>query len=338
MKTLDFPVPIVDDERIQETYTELKSMQVVLDGNPIDYGPKRFNNRIAKVRAMLNRVEQLSLQASEDLHYFKRIINAKKGLYELEKRELMVKDPACRVGRSQGEREALADVRLRGEIEEIQGFESSVYDLETLMLSIKSKRTDLKDAQGRMRDQMKLIEHDISMGARWGNRETSSVAPGATSDLDSMLDGVDDALGWKGDDVAPGETEDGLLPLSEDEEEEDEEAEVAAPVLPPVPVAKAAPKRPAAAAKPKVSEPVELEPVIEIEPSRADEPADDFADPLEAAFAGKAPTTQFGDGELSQMSDVDTFLTDLDPLGESSPANVSPSDGIDDLIASLVND
>src|SRR5689334_3658687 len=123
----EIPIPVVDDERIQETYEELKGMQVELDPNPIEFGPRRFNNRIAQVRSMLNRVEQLSLQASEDLHYFKRIINAKKGLYDLEKRELMVKDPTCRVGRSQGEREALADVRLRSMIEDIQTLEASAH-------------------------------------------------------------------------------------------------------------------------------------------------------------------------------------------------------------------
>lgn len=325
----EIPTPVVDDERITETYEELKGMQVELDPNPIDFGPRRFNNRIAQVRSMLNRVEQLSLQASEDLHYFKRIINAKKGLYELEKRELMVKDPTCRVGRSQGEREALADVRLRSMIEEIQALEASAHDLETVMISIRSKRTDLKDVQGRMRDQMKLIEHDISMGARWGNREpmvVGAAVSASTNDLDDMLADVDKGLGWDGD-KAP-EPIVGLEDVSEEDEEDEEEAPA-----PPV-VEKPAPAKPKAAkAKTPPREPV----IILIPPVASVEEKDDVSDVLEAAFSGRGDVPQFGDGSLAATTDVDSFLSDLD---DAKPARieVSSNDGIDDLIASLAND
>jgi hypothetical protein len=331
--TVELQVPLVDDERIQDTYTELKGMQVQLDPNPIEYGPRRFNNRIAQVRAMLNRVEQLSLQASEDLHYFKRIINAKKSLYELEKRELMVKDPTCRVGRSQGEREAIADVRLRSQIESIQELEAAAHDLETIMLSIRSKRTDLKDAQSRMRDQMKLIEHDISMGARWGNRDVVSpnaVASGSTDDLDNMLDNVDAALGWSGEDVPP-EPIVGLGTVEEEEEEDEEEALVVATPAP-------KPLKSSPRATPR------LEPVLVLVPTALAVPdaiEEEMGDPLEAAFTGSGTSKQFGDGELATMSDVNSFFSSgaemiVDAVLVDS--GISPNDGIDDLIASLVND
>ncbi len=320
----EIPIPVVDDERIQETYEELKGMQVELDPNPIEFGPRRFNNRIAQVRSMLNRVEQLFLQASEDLHYFKRIINAKKGLYDLEKRELMVKDPSCRVGRSQGEREALADVRLRSMIEEIQLLEASAHDLETVMSSIKSKRTDLKDVQGRMRDQMKMVEHDISMGARWGNREPAvamQVVGGSTDELDGMLADVDKSLGWSGD-TAP-EPIVGLEDVSEEEEEDDDEEAPAPPIV-----------KPKAATKPKPRAPELV--IVLVSPSQS-EGKDDVSDVLEAAFSGRREGPQFGDGALVATADIDTFLSDLDDL-KPARVEISPSDGIDDLIASLAND
>jgi hypothetical protein len=196
-------LPSTEWERFGAVYEELQAMTVRLDPNPIEYGPQRFNNRIAAVRSMLNRVEQLFLQTSEDWHVYKRVINAKKTLYELEKRELMVKDPRCRVGRSQGEREALADVELRSQIEEISHLEQSASDLETLMISIKAKRSDLKDTQGRMRDQMKMIDHDLGMGARWGRKaappptleESQNVADQA-QDIDDMLRTMDQKMGY----------------------------------------------------------------------------------------------------------------------------------------------
>lgn len=208
--TSEVEAPIVDQERLASVYHELKGMVIKLDANPIMFGPTRFNNRIAQVRSMLSRVEQIFLQVSEDLHWYKRRTRGLSTLYELEKREKMINDPKCRMGRSQGEREALADIQLRKEIEEIQELSAKAEDLEILMVAIKSKRSDLKDIQGRMRDQMKMIDQDLGMGARWGKKEaTSHASDFSDSDhIDSLLSAVDADMG-----------------VTEEEDEEDEEEE-----------------------------------------------------------------------------------------------------------------
>lgn len=209
-------LPIVDSDRIEQVYEELRGLEVTLDPNPIDFGPRRFNAKIAKVRSMLNRVEQLFLQTSEDLHLFKRVINAKRGLYELEKRELLVRDPKCRMGRSQGEREAYADVQLRDSIEDLQRLERCVFDLETVLGSIKSRRVDLKDAQARMRDQLKMIEHDLHMGARWGG-SSNNFSCVSGEGLDDLLAKVDKQMEQAGVPVA-AEDSDAEQPHVEDAE------------------------------------------------------------------------------------------------------------------------
>jgi hypothetical protein len=42
------------------------------------------------------------------------------------------------------------------------------------MTVIKAKRTDLKDLQGRLRDQLKLCQEQISLGQRWGSKTFTS--------------------------------------------------------------------------------------------------------------------------------------------------------------------
>lgn len=311
--------PVVDPERIGRTYAGLKKMEIQLDPNPLEYGPKRFNNRIAQVRAMLTRLEQIFLQTSEDLHYFKRLISARNALYELEKRELMINDPKCRVGRSQGEREALADVRLRPEIEVLQTLSLAAQDLEALMIVIKSKRTDLKDIQGRMREQMKLIEHDIGMGARWGVTNPSAMAAipvtavnEDASDINSILANADAAMGIT----------DGAGTLLEVEETEDPE-EDPAPHLEPAPVLVFG-----------EDEVVEPEPV-------GDEPepvGDELSLTLDEEGEGNLP-----EKHLTQ-EDADSFLEDLDSAldsaveDETEDLSSTLTQGIDDLIASLSED
>lgn len=314
--------PVVDLDRITVTYTELKKMEVKLDPNPIEYGPKRFNNKIAQVRAMLNRVEQIFLQTSEDLHYFQRIINAKRTLYELEKRDLMINDPKCRVGRSQGEREALADVQLRDDLESLATLELAAQDLETLMVSIKSRRTDLKNAQSRMRDQMKLLEHDLSMGARWGSNSDSGLsAASGTQELDALLIAVDQDMDITDDEDEEDETE----TVSETETEEAEGEEI---------VVDDANDDPAPHAEPL--------PVLVF----GEEGSDEEPEEPEASDDGLIPTEDaegtLPEKENSQES-VEGFLDALDQIENeesetSEEVPVAADQGIDDLLASFADD
>jgi len=318
-KAEQIEVPVVDQDRIQRTYAELKKMEVRLDANPIDHGPKRFNNRIAKVRAMLTRLEQIFLQTSEDRHYFQRIISKKNALYELDRRELMTTDPKVRVGRSQGEREDLANQRLRDRIEELQGLQLCVEDLEALMVVIKSKRTDLKDIQGRMRDQMKLIEHDIGMGARWGKQPAPKAEPVAVADTEE----IDNLL------AATDETPLGLVPDEEDEEvaeeatEEEETVEVVEDEGDPAPH-------------------VEPEPVLvfgdeeEAEESESDDPSVEDLIPTESAEGS------FSEEEETENKDADNFLDALGSLDDEEDSSKEETEkegqGVDELLAMFSED
>jgi hypothetical protein len=333
--------PVVDVERIEQTYSVLRKMEIRLDPNPIEFGPKRFNNRIAKVRAMLTRLEQIFLQTSEDLHYFKRQISKRTALYDLEKRDLMINDPKCRVGRSQQEREALADVQLRTDIEELQRLNLAAQDLEALMVVIKSKRTDLKDIQGRMREQMKLIEHDLSMGARWGNTSPPlttgvQVASGA-DEIDDIIAKSDDTLGMfsSEDDDTDDDTDDEETEETEEESEELVEAEDAG-------------HDPAPHAEPEPEVLVfgedEEETAEEEEESEEVVEEEETTDETEEVLDEELIPDEDAEGNLPENhtteEDVEDFLDSLDNMDEkgSSDAPVEEEQGIDDLIASLSED
>jgi len=341
--------PVVDPERIARTYSELKKMEIRLDPNPIEYGPKRFNHRIAKTRAMLTRLEQIFLQTSEDLHYFKRRISAKTALYELDKRDLMINDPKCRVGRSQGEREALADVQLRPEIESLQTLILAAQDLESLMVVIKSKRTDLKDIQGRMREQMKLIEHDIGMGARWGSNSpplstmgssaSDSVAQ-SVSEIDSLLVDPNSLPYGPGDETVEEDEEETVEEDEEETVEEDEEETVEALVeeygASEEPVQKIV-----EAEDPKEDPAPHAEPEVLVFGDKEEETvSENSEDLLENLLPNDDSENALPERHSSQES-IDSFLDELDAgQGEVAESEVedAPVQGIDDLIASLSDD
>lgn len=291
--------PIVDQDRLESVYDELKEMVVQLDPNPVEYGPGRFNNRIAHVRALLTRVEQIFLQVSEDLHWFKRSARGKRTLYELSRRELVVNDPKCRVGRSQKEREDLADVQLRPQIEEIGDLVADADDLEILMVAIKSKRTDLKDIQGRMRDQMKLIEHDLGMGARWGQAAPFTDTDASLNDINTLLDSV--GMGTEDDEEETEETETEEVSGVEDQQD-------------PAPT---------------------LGVTIEFHPSDLD---DEVTDSIEKdIFPIEDNQGVFSESQHSEKETED-FLDTFDPTSEITESPDATEGSIEDLISSLADD
>lgn len=160
--------PVLDPAHIEGLYTSLGDMQVELDADPLELGPKRLNEKIALCRGMLSRCERIFLDVSQHLHRYKRQHRAASADFKLQMRELLTNDPEVRMGRNVTDREAIASNKLRPEAEEIDRLTASVEDLEAVLTVVRTKRADLKDIQGRLKDQLKVCQEEISLGGRWG--------------------------------------------------------------------------------------------------------------------------------------------------------------------------
>lgn len=160
---------------MERVYSSLGAMDVALDPNPIEFGPGRLNNKVAEVRSLLSQTEKLFMEVSHNLHKYKRDLLVAETEYALEQTRLMADDPHVRSGRSQGEREALASTKLVPIQTRINDNKLAVHDLEDLLKIIKAKRTDLKDIQGRLKDQLKLCQEQLALGLRWGSKTSAFV-------------------------------------------------------------------------------------------------------------------------------------------------------------------
>jgi hypothetical protein len=134
----------------------------------------------------------------------------------MERKELLANDMSVRSAPNQSLRDAVADSRLSDQIRSIQALELKAQDLEMLMVVIKAKRTDLKNSQGRLRDQLKLIEHDLGMGARWGNNAPPSPVAGAVADIDGLLATADEGGAWDDNEDEPEIGTEGVVVEDED--------------------------------------------------------------------------------------------------------------------------
>lgn len=236
------------DAEIGNIYEELATLHVELDDDPLLYGPKRLNGKIAQTRKMLTRCEQIFLELSRRLHGCQREHRKQAALLEMLKQDLLANDPEVRAGRNIADRDATAAIKLRPQIEEAQKLEEATTDLGTVLVVVKAKRMDIKDMQNRLKDQIKICQEEIGLNGRWGSQtpdKTPLLTPGqlgntqpkvATSaQMGAMLDEIDAELAMPTPPpllTAEPETEDDLPPEAEVEADAEPENTPPSPQTP----------------------------------------------------------------------------------------------------------
>lgn len=168
-------LPVVTQQIVDTIFQNLMGMEVELDENPLIYGPKRLNKKIAAVRQHQSECEALFLKVSLWVQKYKSASRAASLSLELGKKHLLTNDPEVRAGRNVADRDAIASMKLRDEVEEVSKCGSALSDLEAIIVVIKSKKSDLKDTQSRLKDQIRLCQEEISLGSRWGNKKYGQV-------------------------------------------------------------------------------------------------------------------------------------------------------------------
>ena len=164
--------PVVDSDRIEAVYQSLNKMKVHLDDDPLSYGPKRINSKISECREHLTRCNELFNAVSRDLHLYKRKHRVAETALKMQVRDLMANDPVIRAGRSIADREAMAYIKLSEQSNQVDKYSVVIGDLENVLSVIKANRSDLKDIQSRLRDQIKVCQEELTTGSHWGTRST----------------------------------------------------------------------------------------------------------------------------------------------------------------------
>lgn len=295
---------ILSEKDIDATYQELSNLEVPLDPDPLAFGPKRLNNKIAEVRKMLARCERIFLDVAQRLHSCKRGHTIAKMTLELDKKTLFANDPHVRAGRSVSDREAVAYDKLKVQIKDEHETLLASEDLAAVLVVVKAKRSDLRDTQSRLRDQIRLCQEEIGLGQRWGSKHPN--APELTPGLQhSAGDGeeVEDLLAGV----------EGEIHLAQKSGEWPEEPEADEPSEPSEP-----------SDEPEVSEAVSAEPVGDL----LDEAPEPESETLEKGLAGTV-----------EQKSVEDFLDgDAVPppkkAGETTPPPMDEN-ALDDLLESF---
>ena len=145
-------LPLVSGEVVDSVFSILSKMEVELDSDPLQFGPKRLNFKVAEARGMLTECEGLFLKVSQWLQKYRAALRTLETQLDLDMKHLFANDPEVRAGRNVADRDALATMKLREQAAEVSAVQQTREDLEAMLTVIKAKRSDLKDVQGRLRD------------------------------------------------------------------------------------------------------------------------------------------------------------------------------------------
>ena len=207
-----------DQERLRSEidaiFNELADMQMDLDDDPIRYGPKRLIGKVAGCKKLVSRCTEIEIHLATLLARTLRQQRTAEAELELLMQDLLASDPEVRAGRSVRDREAIANTKMRDERGVARAITEAGEELKAAITVVKAKKADLKDTQGRLRDQHRLISEEIALGSAWGTapppgttvsltREAESYSTEGKSGVETLIDSMDNLLS----DVVEAETE-----------------------------------------------------------------------------------------------------------------------------------
>ena len=163
----------IGDRTIEQFFdavlSELSNFTVELDDDPLQKGPGALNEKIAQCRRYISRCENFSITAGAAESRILRKLRVLEAEYELRRNDLIVNNARVRAGRSDKERDAIIRILLHDLVQEMQQWKGDEAEIKQLAVMIKATRTDLKDVEARIKDQMSLCRQDIRLGSEWGS-------------------------------------------------------------------------------------------------------------------------------------------------------------------------
>lgn len=221
------PNPHVDHDFLTSLYETLGSLEVELDEDPLLHGPRRLRSLIATARNYLTECERMYLRVAKHLHVLKSNHRRAKAAFEIKINHLLASDPDVRSQRNLDTQRAMATDRYLGEYVQVQQYEQAVEEVSLAEQVVKTKKSDLRDVQRRLNQQMRLCLEEISsMGARWSKLPpgkkppTLGRAPARLDPVDELLLDMEDAPAVV---ARPSDNEQGETPFTASEGNDEEE-------------------------------------------------------------------------------------------------------------------
>ena len=177
----------IDQEWIDLSYEKLKGFFVELDANPIELGPQRLIEKVERVRAFQNAVETMHLQAMRDLTRVQALRNREEGIFNIQRDHLLTSDLQVRAGRSQSDRMAMVNVKLRPILEKIEEYRQHEQALKAFLEVVSRRQTSLSQTNSQINTHVRLLEKDWSIRGGQAWRPSEEAEGPSLMNIDDLL-------------------------------------------------------------------------------------------------------------------------------------------------------
>ncbi|MBD3260176.1 MAG: hypothetical protein GF334_00600, partial [Candidatus Altiarchaeales archaeon] len=110
----------IDPDLVRSIYEDLETSSIELDENPIEFGPRRLNEKVAQARNMLSKFQKIFTWVSKHMWEVKSAINRDEIVVQMKTSDLLAHDPDVRARPSVSDRKALVQVLLAEDIANLE--------------------------------------------------------------------------------------------------------------------------------------------------------------------------------------------------------------------------
>lgn len=178
----------LDEDKIDAIFDRCEEIEISLNEDPIQMGPKYLNEMVAITRNYMNEVQKYEREIIRQKCALERILNKKTTEYEMRSNDLMSNNEEVRSQSSVSDRKAKVASILSDLNTEIKELESRLTDLGHAESYVSSKIRELRDVNRDIRLQKRLIEDEITVGAHWGDDNTKDFTAKHHEAKDILLD------------------------------------------------------------------------------------------------------------------------------------------------------
>ncbi len=179
-------------ERVEEIYSRVEKLDIVLDSDPASRGPAYLQDLIAKTRGYLNETAHYIQETLREKHRSEMDLEAEEAAYEVRGNELLATDNRVTRLPNIDDRRAMIAVILADDRRRISSLKRLVRSSSNVEKVVRHRHKELENTMSAIRLQRSLVETEIRTGSYFGDEGDASRGRGGRTSSAPDVDDFDE--------------------------------------------------------------------------------------------------------------------------------------------------
>ena len=152
-----------------KAYILLDKLSVRVDEDPLTTGLDAMKAKLARAVNYHGLIAKIYRRALRNEAVARKRVRVKEEMLKADRNELLSTDEDVMGGRSREDRESMANLKLKGTIEELREARNMLTDAETFTKCVKVAADNLVEANGAISRQFSMISQEVALGLVTGD-------------------------------------------------------------------------------------------------------------------------------------------------------------------------